>query len=367
MRGRSLLQGNPTRPTVSNSAMVKLNPPPFCNRNDPMKLKKTLFILTSLFAAAFLSTGHAEVYQCETPGGQTLFQDRPCPTGAATVHTETAPDPAVRQNNKHFLWKASSRVNTIHLFGSIHFGSTKMYPLPNVVTQAYDNSDVLVVEVNTQRVDAKAVAVTLLQYGSYPDGESVQRHLPPETWEKLTQAAKHQQLDLTTLQNQKPWLISLSLATLAVQKSGFSPEFGVDKYFITGAERNKPILELESAEQQMTLLSTFSMMEQNRLLVETLDQLEDATTYFRSLLEAWQIGDAQGVKNLIQQGIDTDPDAKTLYEALFTRRNHAMTDKLLKYSEPGKNLFVVVGAGHLVGAEGIVELLRGKGYDVTQL
>lgn len=332
-----------------------------------MRFKKTLLVLAGLFTAAFLSLGYAGVYKCKTPQGQTVFQDRPCPNATNTAPAESANKEAVRQSNQHFLWKASSKVNTIHLFGSIHFGSTEMYPLPDVVTRAYDSSDALIVEVNTRQANPDAMAVTLLQSGSYPEGETAQSHLSPETWEQLTRTAKKQRLDLTKLQNQKPWLIALSLATLAIQKSGFSPEFGVDQYFITGAEGRKPILELESAQQQMNLLSTFSMIEQNRLLKETLDQLDQATVYFRSLLEAWQTGDASRLKDLVQSEIDTDPDAKKLYDALFTKRNHAMTDKIIKLSESGGSYFVVVGAGHLVGQEGIVELLRGKGYEVTQL
>ncbi len=332
-----------------------------------MRLKKTLLVLSSLVTAAFLSLGYAGVYKCKAPEGRTVFQDRPCPDSVnTTLQQNPAREPA-RQSDKHFLWKASSKVNTIHLFGSIHFGSTEMYPLPDVVTKAYDSSDALIVEVNTRQTDQKAMAQTLMQFGSYPQGETVQKHLSPETWEKLTQAAKKQQLDLLKLQSQKPWLISLSLATLAIQKSGFSPEFGIDQYFITGAEGKKPILELENTQQQMNLLSTFSMIEQNRLLVETLDQLEEATTYFRSLLDAWQTGDAPRLKDLVQSETDTDPNAKLLYDALFTKRNRMMTDKIIKLSESGENYFVVVGAGHLVGDEGIVELLRGKGYEVTQL
>ncbi|MGR9107568.1 MAG: TraB/GumN family protein [Gammaproteobacteria bacterium] len=332
-----------------------------------MKMKKTLSILACLFMATFLSLGYAGVYKCKNPEGRTVFQDRPCSDALHSVlQTETSQQVS-RHSDRHFLWKASSPMNTIHLLGSIHFGSTEMYPLPEVVTKAYEGADALIVEVNTNETDDDRMTLFLTQSGSYPEGETVENHLDPETWKKLTRAAKAQQLDLQKLQNQQPWLISLGLTTLAIQRSGFSPEFGIDQYFITGAEGKKPILELESAQEQMNLLSTFSLVEQDELLKETLEQLDQATVYFRSLLEAWQSGDTGRIKELTQNDIDTDPEAKKLYDALFVKRNHSMTEKIVKLSESGQNYFVVVGAGHLVGEEGIVELLRGRGYEVTQL
>lgn len=336
--------------------------------NRPMnRLNNALLLLASFSILAPLSVGYSGVFKCKNPEGQAVFQDRPCRNPGNTDPHTSASVSKKEHDNRHFLWKASSESGTVHLFGSIHFGSTEMYPLPKVVTEAYAGSDALIVEVNTNQIDTEEMLKSLEQTGTYPQGETVQQHLSPETWEKFTRTVKNQKLNLQTLQNKKPWLISLSLATLAIQKSGFSPKFGIDQYFITGAEGKKPILELETAQQQMDLLSTFSLVEQNKLLDETLSQLEQGPVYFRSILNAWQIGDSAKIKELTQSEIDTDPDARKLYHALFTARNHAMSKKIDKIAESGKNYFVVVGAGHLVGEEGIVELLRGKGYRLTQL
>ena len=332
-----------------------------------MTIKKTLLALTGLLMAAFVSLGYAGVYKCKSPQGQIVFQDHPCPTLRDSRLDETSAKEVVRENQKHFLWKASSNGNTIHLFGSVHFGSNEMYPLPDIVNQAFDQSDALVVELNTNQVNKQEMALIMSQSGTYPEGDTIQNHISPETWEKLSNMAKSQNLDLQQIQQQKPWMISLSLAILAVQKSGFSPEFGIDQYFITGAEGRKPILELETLQQQLNLFNAFSAIEENRFLKETLDQLEQATSFFRSMLEAWQTGDTMRLQELTQSEIDSDPAAKMLYDAIFVKRNHAMADKIVKLSQSGENYFVVVGAGHLVGAEGIVELLRAKGFEIRQL
>lgn len=331
-----------------------------------MKLKTLPLLLIALLGMLLVTPGYARIYRCENAQGQSVFQDRPC-LWQNQINDQAQPGQQSDPNQRHFLWKATSARNTIHLFGSIHFGSSEMYPLPEVVTRAYDGSDALVVEVNTNEVDPKVLQQFMIERGSYPKGDTLEKHLSPETWNKLLLAAHEQHLDIAKLQDKQPWLIVFSLATLAITKSGFSPNFGIDQYFLKGAQGRKPIIELESAEQQMLLMTTFSRVEQERLLKETLDQLEQASSYFRSMLKAWNSGDVSTVQELIQSEIGSEPSAKELYDEMFTKRNHAMTDKLIEMSKSGQNYFVVVGAGHMVGEEGIVELLRGQGYQVTQL
>lgn len=314
------------------------------------------------------ASSQAGVYKCTSADGQTTFQDRPCasPTNPEPAEN-TADSPAEADSGKHFLWKASSNTATVHLLGSIHFGSTEIYPLPGVITDAYDRSDTLVVEVNADEQTLQESMATMVRSGTYPDGTTLQDHVTPELWEKVAKTAVSQKLDLNALQTRQPWLITLMLATLAVERSGFSPKLGIDRYFITGATGSKPIVELESVGEQMQLLSAFSELEQSKLLEETLDQLDQGPAYFRSMLAAWQNGNAAELETLIRQDMDANPETRKIFDRLFTRRNHTMAEKIIKMSAPGKSLFVVVGAGHMVGDEGIVELLRANGYTVIQL
>ncbi len=322
-----------------------------------------LFLFTCIFT---LGTVDAGVHKCQNANGQTIFQDRPCQNPGNTEPAR-AEKSSASVSDKHFLWKAQSNTSTIHLLGSLHFGSTEMFPLPTVITDAYDSSDTLIVEVNADQQKLKEASDILIKTGTYIDGSNLQDHISAKTWEQVSNTAELQKLDINRLKVQKPWLICFTLAALSIERSGFSPKLGIDRYFITGATDKKPILELETVSEQMELLSHFSSLEQDKLLEETLKQLEQGPTYFRSMLVAWQTGDTNKMEELTRKNIDTDEDGKRIYKVIFTDRNHSMVEKILKYAEPGKSLFVVVGAGHMVGSEGIVELLRTQGYEITQL
>ncbi len=341
-----------------------------CNETNysPMFPIKTKSIgICLLLCLLVTSDSYAGVFKCKNASGQTTFQDRPCLKKPNPLASESDAVKPVNNTDKHFLWKATSNETTIHLLGSIHVGSSDMYPLAPVITTAYEAADTLVVEVNADDEQLSTAAKKLLALGSYDDGSTLQDHVSTETWEKLSKVAARKKLNLEVLKTQKPWLITLALAHLMIRDSGFSPKLGIDRYFITGARDKKPILELETADEQIALLSQFSKLEQDKLLLQTLNELDQGPQYFREMLAAWQNGDAQKLLEMTTRDIDSEPAFKAIYDALFTQRNHSMTAKIDQLVQTGGSYFVIVGSGHMVGPEGIVQLLKNKGYELTQL
>ena len=333
----------------------------------PIKVKTFgfFFLLLCLFV---VSNSYAGVYKCKSASGQTTFQDRPCLRRPGQTTSDSNPvKSGVNSTGKHFLWKATLGETTIHLLGSVHVGSSDMYPLAPVITAAYEASRTLVVEVNADEKRLAAAAKKMLQLASYNDGTTLQDHISEKTWDKLSRTAARKNLNLEALKTQKPWAITLALAGLMIRDSGFSPKLGIDRYFITGARNKKPILELESVDEQMALLSQFSNLEQDKLLWQTLKDLDQGPQHFRDMLAAWQTGETQKLYELTTQDINADPAHKAIYDSLFTRRNHSMTEKIDQLVRTGDRYFIVVGSGHMVGPEGIIQLLKNKGYEVTQL
>ncbi len=324
-----------------------------------------IFLLLCLLATF---NSYAGVFKCKNASGQTTFQDRACLKKPDLLASESSPvKRANTSTGKHFLWKATSNEATIHLLGSVHVGSSDMYPLATVITNAYETADTLVVEVNADDEQIGNAAKKLLSLGRYDDGTTLQDHVSAETWEKLSKVAARKKLDLESLKTQKPWVITIALANLMIRDSGFSPKLGIDRYFITGAKDRKPILELESADEQIALLSQFSTLEQDKFLLQSLNELDQGPQYFRDILAAWQNGDAQKLHEMTTRDIDSEPAFKAIYDALFTKRNHSMAAKIDGLVQTGGSYFVIVGSGHMVGPEGIVQLLKNKGYQLTQL
>jgi uncharacterized protein YbaP (TraB family) len=169
------------------------------------------------------------------------------------------------------------------------------------------------------------------------------------------------------INKQKPWFLALTLTSLELLKLGFDPNYGIDRYFLSKAAGTKKILELESLDFQLNLFSTFSDREQELFLLYTIKNLSVLEQESDGLVSTWQSGDLNGMESIISKGLLEDIDISSLYEKLLYERNRNMTSKIEEFLITGETYFVVVGAGHLVGKKGILDILKSKGYPVEQL
>jgi uncharacterized protein YbaP (TraB family) len=274
--------------------------------------------------------------------------------------------PVFCETGKSFLWKAKSTSTTVYLLGSIHFLKKEFYPLHETVESAYDTSDTLVVEANVNDV-GKLDLTTLMDKALYKDDDRLEKHVSSETYELIKQKTRSLGIPPELAEKQKPWLLALSLETLELTKLGYDPMHGVDYYFLSKARGKRRILELESLDEQITLLSGFSDREQEIFLLSTLKNLESMASQLDILVQAWASGDTETVESVLTKGQREDGTIERIREKLLDERNTRMCSKIEDYLNSGGSYFVVVGAGHLVGKAGIVELLRAKGYSVEQL
>lgn len=254
----------------------------------------------------------------------------------------------------------------VHLLGSAHLAASDIYPLRDVIIDAYDAADVLVVEVDIRAVDPQRLEKWVSTYGLYSHGESLRDHLQPVTWQRLQAHLQSNGLNAAMLQRYKPGLLITTLSTLALQAGGLSPALGIDAFFLERAHREgRTIVELESLESQLDLLA--GLPEPDLLINRTLDEIAQLPTLTDRLFDAWRRGDTERLaKVLLQDNLQKHPGYRQMYERIYTMRNHAMTQRIRDLMADGKRYFVVVGAAHLVGDDGIVALLREAGYRVDQ-
>ena len=270
--------------------------------------------------------------------------------------------------NNPLLWKVTTASGNAYLLGSIHFGKQDMYPLDPMIDQAFEAADALVVEANLLAVAPETLALLLRNKGLYPEGDNLQANLTPATWRALEAAVQRYGIPVAVLQRQEPWLTALTLSTLAYQHAGYSEALGIDLHFLHKAQhQEKPIIELESVATQLSLFDTFTTQEQEAFLLVTLQELDKGVRSLEAIVTAWREGDAKTIDTLFNETLHTSPELERIYRLLLVDRNMAMVDKISQLMQRDKTLFVVVGAGHLVGDKGIVELLTRKGYWVEQL
>ncbi|MDA8432235.1 MAG: TraB/GumN family protein [Nitrospiraceae bacterium] len=265
---------------------------------------------------------------------------------------------------RDFMWEARSKTATVYLLGSVHFLTRDAYPLSAPIEEAFAKSDVLAVEANINNPD-QLFFTKFLERAFYPEGDSLKNHLSPDTYALLREELGKFGLPEELTERERPWFLALTLTSLQLLKGGFDPELGVDMHFLSKAG-GKKIVEIESLEYQTELLSGFSDSEQESFLRYTLRDMQKAAKESRSLVTTWKSGDADGLAAVLREGMSKEAGMSSVWEKLLYERNKKMVRRIETFLKSHGTVFVVVGAGHLVGPRGVVEMLRARRYAVEQ-
>ncbi|WP_164011135.1 TraB/GumN family protein [Pyxidicoccus trucidator] len=305
---------------------------------------KRLSLLSSLLLTALLGVGCAS-----TPAAKPYS---PVDTGHA------------------FLWEVKDgrgRGGTAYLVGSIHMGREGELPLPPSMETAFAKSDALVVEVDVNKVDPASMQKLVMELGRLPDGQRLSQRLDPVTLTLLDRAAQRMGLALANLEPLRPWLVGMVLSVTELQKAGYQQGHGVDRAFLTRArDAGKDVLELETAEGQLRMLAGTPDALQDLMLRDQLRRTREAGAVLDQLISAWKAGDADGLAALILEGAN-DATYRPVYERIFFERNAQMATGVDALLAQPRTHFIVVGAGHVVGPQGLVALLQQQGHTVRQL
>jgi uncharacterized protein YbaP (TraB family) len=273
---------------------------------------------------------------------------------------------ALPQSQKSFLWRVQSKTNRVYVLGSLHFFKREVYPLNPQIEKAFDQSDFLVVEANIN--DIKKVDIQkVIESAFYPADDTLEKHVSPKTYEWVRREMSGLAIAPELINKQRPWFLAMTVVSSEIMKLGLDPNLGIDKYFLTKAEGKKKIFELESLDYQIGLLSTLSDKDQELFLLYTLKDLKVMEEESSKLIQAWISGDAKAVESLLARSISEDERLSSIFEKIVYERNKTMASKIEDFLGTKETYFVIVGAGHLVGDHGILEILKGKGYLVEQL
>jgi uncharacterized protein YbaP (TraB family) len=265
---------------------------------------------------------------------------------------------------RNFLWKATSKSGgALYLVGSVHLLSQDSYPLSPALETAFKESDLLVEEADLGEMGANA-QMQFLAKGMLQSTTSLDRVLSPATYALLTKHVAAVGMPIDPLKLLKPWMVAQMLEVMEWQKAGFDPELGLDKHFYDQAQNSgKKVQGLETLDFQISLFDSMTMPEQDHLLAETLKEIDTEQANMSKLMDAWKAGDAPTVERIVLSALKQEPQ---LYQRLLVDRNKTWIPKLEALFARKGHAFVVVGAAHLVGPDGLIAILRAKGYTVEQ-
>jgi uncharacterized protein YbaP (TraB family) len=268
-------------------------------------------------------------------------------------------------SSKSCLWVVETKSNRLFLLGSLHVFKSEAYPLADAINQAYTSSQRLVFETDLKAMMDPAIQAKMLALGVYPEGQNLFQHISEGTKKHLEDKLADLGLPAAHFMQFKPWLLAVTLTMLDLQRLGFNPLYGVDVYFFTKATADgKEIEHLETVEYQLDLLGNMNTGDQKAFLDQTLKDLEISAQLAGDMMKFWQTGDVDKLYALLFKSFEDYPDIE---DRLLTRRNHDWLLKIEKMLAEPKKTMIIVGAGHLIGPEGLVALLRQRGYVVKQL
>lgn len=294
----------------------------------------------------------------------------------------TSPSPSPSKNTANvtpalYTVTGKNGKGTLYLFGSIHVGDESMYPLPDAVMQAYDNSDALAVEYDILADMDDDAMEAYYEAIIYSRGKTIESEIGAELYEAAVSILQENGLYNIAYDYYKPILWNDLFSLIASEEAGLSSEYGIDRHFLQMAYlEDKEILEVESMQMQLEMMLNFPDRLQVLMLNDNVEDYEDAGEGLTETFENWKSGTIDEMAGssiyVPPKYVDfTKSEVEELYteyyEAMITKRNEGMAEKAMAYLSENKTVFFVVGEGHMGGEGGIVQLLKAAGYTVQRV
>jgi hypothetical protein len=268
-----------------------------------------------------------------------------------------------RTGAKHLLYRVTgSHGATIYLLGSVHLLTAEAGRLPPEVDTAFAHAKVIAFETSLDTVMLRAPE--LLARGRYANGATLRSSLSPAGIAALDTVLPAYGLTVDQMNGFKPWFVSMVLSQLVMQRSSFQAQYGVEIQLNARAhEAGKTIIGLEPVDVQLGLFDSISPADQERMLLDG-GMPDSASRELLRIKDAWLAGDAERIDSIMNR---RTASSANLVATLVTRRTLSWMPAILGLLSGKDDALVVVGAGHIVGPQGIVALLHAKGYTVEQL
>jgi len=263
------------------------------------------------------------------------------------------------------VWKARKGNSVIYLGGTFHILREADFPLPQEFDKAYKASDIVVFETDIGRLQDPSTQRKLLTKAMYADGSTIDRHLSARAYGELRAYCEANGIPLEAFSQFKPSMLMVTLAIMELMKLGVTQQ-GVDQFFYELANKDGKAVEgLETADEQINYVVSMADGNEDEFVIYSIKDMKTVAQQFEILADAWRKGDAEKLHELMITEVKTR--WPKLYRKLFTDRNRNWLSSIDAYQKTPRTEFVLVGVGHLVGPDGIIEALRTKGYKVDKL
>jgi len=263
------------------------------------------------------------------------------------------------------LWHIAGDTNSVYLLGSIHLLREQDHPLPGIIDTAYNDADVIVMELDMDDVDPVYTQAAFNRAGVLQDGTTLRDLMGEEAFAAASKAATAINIPLDMLAKSEPWLAAITVELMLLYRIGFNPALGVEMTMTQRAIADgKPIEGLETIDEQLAFLDGLPIEAQREMLLEVLTEGAAMSETIADLIEAWHHGDTATLEDAL---LDSAAALDELNEVLVTSRNRRWAETISTWLEDEQDYLIVVGALHLVGEQGVPALLEERGFGIHQL
>jgi uncharacterized protein len=263
------------------------------------------------------------------------------------------------------VWKITKGSSTVYMGGTVHMLRASDLPLPPEFERAFAASSVLVFETDIAATQSPAMQKTIMEKGVFTDGKSLETELSAKAWAAVETYCQKSGLPADQMKTFRPWLFVIMTAALEMQKLGLSAE-GVDQHLFNKAgPAGKKTGELETIDEQIAFLVNMGKGHESEMVIKSIEDAEKVATLIPPMIAAWKAGDLSKLDSLVVN--EVRQKYPMLYGDLFLKRNEAWLPKIEALAKSPEVEFVLVGAAHVAGEEGLLAQLEKRGYKVEQL
>ena len=263
------------------------------------------------------------------------------------------------------LWELEGTRGRIVFLGSVHFLRDEDYPLPGSIQRAYDDADVLVMEMDMDDLNPIQSQATVLSLAQDPQGRDLKTLIGSRDYAIARREADAIGIDITQLMPFEPWFAALQITQIRLIQIGLDPTQGIESHLTARATADgKEIRGLESFETQLRALDTLPPRAQAKFLLRTLEEAAEIEASIDTILGAWRRGDVQTLESELLKGLKGQPE---LYQQILVERNRDWARKLAALTADRKSHLVIVGTLHLVGDDSVLKMLADAGYSSHRL
>lgn len=277
---------------------------------------------------------------------------------ASAVSAQAAQTGRLARFGRGLLWKIESPGRAAsYLFGTMHSADPRVTNVHPSVRDALNNASSFTMELLLNGASISSMAEAMF----FTKGQGLRAAVGDELFEQTKQAMAEHGFPTRGLDSKKAWVIIMMLNTPSAE-----PGLALDLLLqLEATLQGKPTFGLETMEEQISVFNDMSMEDQVTLLRHAVRSHGEVTREFERLVEIYRSGDLNRLVELVRGYKDEEGGAyDAMLERLLTRRNQVMVERMAPRLKKG-GAFIAVGAAHLPGENGLLDLLDRAGYRVS--